>query len=556
MARHSTQTVPESSAPAIARTAIDLRSLPWVSRLAAAYAHDFAPLAPFYAGNPADDAAWTDAIARTQAFGRDRDGIVAVLEKQLARRGAPPAAVANVARLRDPKTVAIVTGQQAGVFGGPLYTLLKSLTAIDVARRLEARTGTPVVPIFWIDSEDHDWDEVATTTILDADHQPLSVTVARPERAGEVSVAQLALDGRAAAAIETVRDALPPTEFTAEVIETLRAGYADGRSMSEAFGCLLESWLGAMGLVVYDCSCKNAKPLAAQIFAHELAHPGRTAALAGEAGQRLAALGFHAQVSTHADGVALFSLDRGRHAIRWHDGAFEIDGARIEQAALVERARTQPELFSPNVLLRPLVQDTLFPTVCYIGGPAELAYQGQLREVYAHFGIPMPLVLPRTTATVLDPPATRFFAKYSLSWLALQAQDEHALNELLESQLPPEVEASLHAASEAMSERMQRVIAAVPAIDPTLEGAARSTLGRMEHDLKTLHNKIIQAAKKRDETLRRQFVRTRALVFPDGHLQERTLGAIVFLNKYGPAFIDGLASDLPRDAGTHWLLTL
>ena len=169
----------------------------------------------------------------------------------------------------------------------------------------------------------------------------------------------------------------------------------------------------------------------------------------------------------------------------------------------------------------------------------------------------MPLVLPRATATVIDPPAARFLAKYGVSWLSLQPQDEHALNQLLESQLPPSVEASLQAAGFAIGEQMQQVIAAVPVIDPTLEGAARSTLGRMEHDLKSLHNEIIQAAKKRDETLRRQFVRTRALgVFPDGHIQERTLGAITFLNKYRPAFIDTLAADLPRDAGTHWLLTL
>jgi len=151
--------VQESSASAITRTAIDLRSLPWASRLASAYAYDFAPLAPFYAGNPADPAAWDDAIARAQAYPRQRDAVVAVLEKQQARRGAPAAATANVARLRDPRAVAIVTGQQAGLFGGPLYTLLKALTAIEVARDLETRTGTPVIPIFWIDSEDHDWDE-------------------------------------------------------------------------------------------------------------------------------------------------------------------------------------------------------------------------------------------------------------------------------------------------------------------------------------------------------------------------------------------------------------
>ena len=546
----------ESSASAITRTAIDLRSLPWASRLASAYAYDFAPLAPFYAGNPADPAAWDDAIARAQAYPRQRDAVVAVLEKQQARRGAPAAATANVARLRDPKAVAIVTGQQAGLFGGPLYTLLKALTAIEVARDLETRTGTPVIPIFWIDSEDHDWDEVATTTLLTADHDAQSITMPKLAGAGDTPVAQLRLDARAVATVAAVGEALPPTEFTADVVATLRAAYAEGRSMSEAFGCLLEAWLGSKGLVVYDCSCTNAKPLAAGVFAHELAHPGHTAALAGAAGERLAALGFHAQVTTHAGGVALFSLEHGRHAVRWHDGAYDINGVRVEQAALVERARTTPSAFSPNVLLRPLVQDTLFPTVCYVGGPAELAYQGQLRDVYAHFGIPMPLVLPRTTATVIDPPASRFLSKYDFSWLRLQPQDEHALNELLESQLPPSVEASLHAASGAIGERMAQVIAAVPVIDPTLEGAARSTLGRMEHDLKTLHNKIIHAAKKRDETLRRQFVRTRSLVFPEGHIQERTLGAFVFLNKYGPAFIDTLAGDLPRDAGTHWLLTL
>ncbi len=554
--RQSNRTVQEPSASAIARTAIDLRRLPWVSRLAAAYAYDFAPLAPFYAGNPADESAWVEAVARAQAYPRQRAAVADVIEKQQARRGAPPAARANVGRLREPNAVAIVTGQQAGVFGGPLYTLLKALTAIDLARSLEARTGTPVIPIFWIDSEDHDWDEVATTTVLTAEHDARSITMPKLAGAGDTPVAQLMLDSRAAATIDDVRAALPPTEFTAEVIETLTRAYAPGRSMSEAFGCLLESWLGSMGLVVYDCACPNAKPLVAGVFARELAHPGRTAALAGTAGQRLASLGFHAQVTTHEDGVALFSLVNGRHAIHWNGGMYEIGGEFIAPDVLRMRAETTPSEFSPNVLLRPLVQDTLFPTVCYVGGPAELAYLGQLREVYDHFGIPMPLVLPRATATVIDPPAARFLAKYDVPWLALQPQDEHALNQLLESQLPPSVEASLHAAGVDIGERMRQVIEAVPVIDPTLEGAARSTLGRMEHDLKTLHNKIIQAAKKRDETLRRQFVRTRALVFPSGQIQERTLGAITFLNKYGPAFIDALAADLPRDAGTHWLLTL
>ncbi len=130
------------------------------------------------------------------------------------------------------------------------------------------------------------------------------------------------------------------------------------------------------------------------------------------------------------------------------------------------------------------------------------------------------------------------------------------MNQLLESQIPPHVEASFAGASGAINQSMQALISALPSLDPTLEGAARSTLGRMEHDLQTLHNKIIQAAKRRDETLRRQYMRTRALAFPDGHAQERTIGFVSFLNQYGPALVDRLAEELPLDMGHHWVVAI
>ena len=155
-----------ASAPAV--TGLDLRTLPWVRRFAADYSHEFAPLAPFFAGNPAEPAAWTSVIARTTAFARDRDRLADVIEAQQRARGAPPAAVDATARLRDRRSVAIVTGQQAGLFGGPLYTLLKALTAVKVASEVTRDHGVPTVAVFWIDSEDHDWEEVASTTVLDA----------------------------------------------------------------------------------------------------------------------------------------------------------------------------------------------------------------------------------------------------------------------------------------------------------------------------------------------------------------------------------------------------
>ena len=191
-----------------------------------------------------------------------------------------------------------------------------------------------------------------------------------------------------------------------------------------------------------------------------------------------------------------------------------------------------------------------------MAGPNELAYLGQLRDVYAHFDVPMPLMYQRATATIVDSATLRFLTKYELPLEALQPQDEAALNQLLQDQLPPTVEQALTSAAAAIEERMAAVAAAVPQIDPTLEGTVQSTLGRMQHDLRTLHNKVIQAAKRRDETLRRQFQHAQALTFPNGHPQEREIGFVWFLNRYGPALVDRLIEDLPLEMGHHWVLTI
>jgi len=245
-----------------------------------------------------------------------------------------------------------------------------------------------------------------------------------------------------------------------------------------------------------------------------------------------------------------------REPIR-RDGAGFLIGDRTESSAdLRDRVRQQPERFSPNVLLRPLVQDTLFPTVCYVAGPNELAYLAQLGRVYEAFGIPMPLMQQRASATIVDSNAMRFLTRHEMPIESLRAQDEAALNAMLEAQLPPSVDASLQAALSAIEERMSRVALEVQQIDPTLEGAARSTLTRMLDDLKKLHAKIIQAAKRKDDTLRRQFHHARAQVFPGGHPQEREIGFVYFLNKYGPTLVDRLSDELPLDMGSHWVITI
>jgi bacillithiol synthase len=163
---------------------------------------------------------------------------------------------------------------------------------------------------------------------------------------------------------------------------------------------------------------------------------------------------------------------------------------------------------------------------------------------------------PRASATTVDSAALRFLTRYRVELETLQAQDEAGLNALLKAQIPAAVEESFGGAARGIETLLARVIESVPAVDPTLEGAGRSTLARMQHDLETLHVKMIQAAKRRDDTLRRQYTRTRALAFPNGHAQEREIGFVSFLNQYGPALIDRLLADLPLDLGSHWIVTI
>jgi bacillithiol synthase len=536
------------------RLAIDIRRFPWVSHLSADYAFDFPRLASFFAGDPARPDAWADAILRAQAHPRDRSAITAAVKAQQERRGAPREAREAADRLADAATVAVVTGQQAGLFGGPLYTLLKALTAVKLARRVTADHGVPAVPVFWVESEDHDWEEVGSCAVLDAEMSRRTIGLGALPGAGNVPVSSVVLDQSIVAAVDSLRAALPATEFTAGTLEALARAYRPGAGMSEAFASWLESLLGRLGLVVHDSSDPFAKTAAAGIFARELESPQTTRLVLAQ-GRALTALGYHAQVVPHEDSVALFALDGTRRAIRTRDGAFVVGDTVVPAAELVERSRRHPERFSPNVLLRPVVQDELFPTVCYVAGPSELAYQGELRPVYERFNVPQPLVATRATTTLVDSAGAKFLEKYGVALGTLQPDNETALNQLLEAELPTSVEDAYAGASQAVEDGMARLIAAVPSVDATLTGAARSSLGRMQHDLRTLHEKIVQAAKRRDETLRRQFVRTRALAFPDGHPQERAVGFVYFLNRYGPALIDRLHDDLPLDAGAHWVLT-
>jgi bacillithiol biosynthesis cysteine-adding enzyme BshC len=546
----------QASPAGVIREAIPADRLPWMRPLVQAYLQDFASVAGWYAGSPWESASWGRVIRRVQQSGRDSMPACRALARQLDQRGAPAPAKAAAATLAHPATLAVVTGQQAGAFGGPLYTLLKAVTTIQLARRISAAHGVSVVPVFWVHGEDHDWNEVRAARVLTADALVAEVSLSA---AGPVDgpVAHRILADDTGAALQRLGELVPPTEFTDDVVQRLARHYRSGAGMAAAFAGWLDDLLGASGLVVFDAADPEVKPAVAGLLAAEI-HEPRVSRLAREAAETLRRQGHTPQVEPAEDAIALFYLDpQGRLPIRRMDGGRVLVGEDVRPAEEVAgEARAHPERFSPNVLLRPIVQDQLFPTIAYVAGPGEIAYQAQLGAVYRAFGVEAPLVYPRASATVLDSAAARFLDRHPVTFETLQVQDESVLNRLLEAQLPAEIDRLIDGADAWLVEQATQLKPAVAVVDPTLAGAVDTTIARARETFGQLRHKIVQASKRRDQTMRRQFERTRALAFPDGHPQERVLNVAFFVNRYGPAVVDRLIELLPPETDKHYVLTL
>ena len=296
--------------------------------------------------------------------------------------------------------------------------------------------------------------------------------------------------------------------------------------------------------------------LARSVFTNEIENPGRTSELATTAGTELSELGYHSQVVPSNQATALFQIEQKPELIRTDGNDFFLGGAKHTGVTLSEKITESPELFSPNVLLRPVVQDTFFPTIAYIAGPNELAYLGQLRKVYESFKVPMPVIYPRISATVIDRASEKFLLKNDLSLDSLEAQDDRLLNNLVRESIPSDLEEALKSAEKDTEKNLLLIGQKIVAVDQTLAGATKTTRSRIERDLQTLRTKVIQAAKRNDDTLKRQFQRTRAQVFPNGAPQEREISFVYFLNRYGPEIVGHLLKSLPLDVGKHWLLKI
>ncbi len=486
-----------------------------------------------------------------------RGAVAALLRRQAERFGTASDSAASLRAFERPGTLAVVAGQQPGLFGGPLYTFYKALTAVALARSLAAASGRPVVPVFWVASDDHDFEEVRRAYVHDGT-EPRALEIGSDAAPAGASIARIGLDGGMTALLDAAAALLPTSEFREDLLARLREAWSPGRTWGEAFARFMGGLLAPLGSLVFDPSDPEAKRLALPVFEREIELGGGSAAAARERGEELARAGYHAQIARHGDELNLFWHTDRREAVRvLPDGSFRLaeSGRGLGRAEFLRLLRERPGDASPGVLLRPMMQDLLFPTAAYVGGPSEVAYWAQVSALYPLFDLPATPIAPRAGATLLEPRVAKVLDRFGLRWDALAGDVESVIGGALRALLPEDFPALFARERGGWSESFTRLKQAVVAFDPSLQSAVDTAAGRVAHEGEHLEKKLMQVWKRRQEESVQQIRRAAGQLFPFGGLQERTFSILGFAAKYGPGLLPRMASAV-ETPGAHVLLPL
>ncbi|MGH9714150.1 MAG: bacillithiol biosynthesis cysteine-adding enzyme BshC [Candidatus Acidiferrales bacterium] len=533
-----------------------LRDLPHTTKLFATFIDDFSRVGRYYA-HPPTEAGILAAAREVQLAPEIRRAVVEVLREQ-NRRFAPGSVVdaetaKNLGRLAG-GAAAIVSGQQVGLFSGPAYSIYKAVTALRWADAI-TRRGVDAVPIFWLATEDHDLAEVNHSdwnTRSGLGHYELP---ARKEdegkRVGEVSLGEgiNALAEKAAEALEG--------SYADEIATALRESYAPGDTYGSAFGKLMARLLAGRGIILIDPLDARLHRVAAGVYRRALdeADSLRDALLTRS--KELDRGGFHAQVKVTRETTLLFyNVDGRRQPLRRHNGGFSAGKATFKPDELRAAIEKTPEAFTANVLLRPVIQDTILPTAGYIGGPAEIAYMAQAQVAYKTLLGRMPAILPRAGFTLVEQPVARLLKKYNLDVCDVIRGRQHLRAKMEQKSLPRGLARRFEADDKALRRMLKAYRKPLERLDRTLLGARDSSERKIFHQFLKLKRKAGRAENFRTGVLDRHERMLLDALYPHRDLQERTLCALPFIAGVGPEFFDELAHAADLASPQHHLLFL
>lgn len=474
--------------------------------------------------------------------------------------GAGEATLKNIEQLRESDCIAVVSGQQAGLFTGPLYTVYKALSAVKLAGCLQQR-NTKAVPVFWIAAEDHDFAEVAKAEFIGRDCQLKSVAVSSDLHREGKPVGQVRLDDSIDAVVNDLFELLPASEFAADMKALVKSAWQPGRGYVESFATMMTALLGRYGLIFLDPLDPELKQIAAPLYSEAARRAPEIASALEERSAELERAGYHAQVLATANSFPLFLHDEEgrRHAVvRVENGKYRTKDAGKEYSAeeLATLAQEQPERFSPNVTLRAVVQDYLLPTIAYYGGAAEIAYFAQTAEVYRVLERPATPILPRSSLTMIERHTGRVLERYTLTLADFFEGLEPVIKRVVEEHLAADSAKLFANAEQNVNHELDRLRQELRAIDPTLADALETGRKKINYQLEGLKQRFVRAQMTRDEAAHRQLQRACDQLYPNKDLQERHINITSLLARHGTYVIEWIFNAINLGSNDHQVVYL
>lgn len=527
--------------------------LPHTSKLIRDYVTNFPRLESFYSHRP--ELSSIIELAKKLEFPADRRReVVNILRAQNSQFSAGQKTMENLDRFAA-GAVAAVSGQQVGLFGGPAYAFYKALTAIHTARQLTSE-GIEAVPVFWMATEDHDVDEVRHTTWFQEGtlHR---FELPKPAEV-DIPVGRIQLGPEISAIVEEATAMLsgPESEMIAEI---LRQAYTPTATYGSAFALLLGRIFAGEGLILLDPLDERLHRVAAPLMRQALEQRDELNGLLLRRRKELERAGYPAQVNVTLNSTVLFSMAGGkRHVISAAGGdTFTSAGHTAPRGEWLESLEKNPELFSPNALFRPVVQDYMLPTAAYFAGPAEIAYFAQSQVLYEKLLGRMPVMMPRADFTLVDPKAVRILKKYGLEvedvWEGKQSLRKRMHGENVPKKLAREFDSNLRQ----MGKGVKKLHKAIAKVDPTIQGTIARAEKRIHYQIEKLREKTGAALDRHEKVIDRHEQFLENLLYPQKGLQSRDLCFLPFLSRWGAAGLTELEEHASvKKPGRHFLVPI
>ena len=514
---------------------------------------------PFYAHSP-HFSEWFKAQASSLQFDSSRrERVSTILERQNKSWDASPQTLANLSRLRA-GAAAIVTGQQVGLFGGPMFAIYKALTAVKLADEATA-AGIDAVPVFWLATYDHDLAEVNHVSIPGPDGLLRTLTISSHGVPG-APVSKVRLGEEILPVVEEAASLLGDSEAS----QFLRASYRPGETLGTAFARFYAQLFGQWGVILLDASDGELHRVAAPMYRAAIERVEDLDAALLARGDALERADYYQQVKVTPSSVLLFALrDGARTAIHRRDGSNQVAEfaigsepgvEKMSPAELLDRIAAAPENFSPNVLLRPVVQDYLLPTLAYTGGAAEAAYFAQAGAVYEKILGRVTPIMPRFSATVVESKVQRWLGQYGIAVRDAFDGPEALRQTLAARTLPAGLQAAFERANRSVEESFSGLQEALAKLDPTLVEASQTGASKVRYQLDRLRERAMAAELRRSEVVSRHAVALSQALYPENALQERGVAGVYFVARHGTELLRSIYDTMRTDCHDHQILEL